>query len=299
MSNDIYSYILENFGIEITDYQFKRDYIKEPLKRGEKPFKDDLEYLYITLNLTRDKLCQLFNKNIRVIKSYISFNKIKKSMKIAIINSRETYKNYCLKYPNYKINHINKIKQTKLRKYGDENYNNKEKTDQTNLEKYGVKRPLQNKDIHHKLEISNIKKYGVKTPLSLPKNRITKNISKEELKCFELLKEKYPLSINQYFSEKYPFSCDFYIPELDLYIEYQGFGGGHNNRPFNENDETHIKELMMHYKLAENGNTISQRIIRAWFLSDPLKRETAKKNNLNYLEFFNMKQFMEWYNQQK
>lgn len=33
MSNDIYSYIKENFGIEITDYQFKRDYIKEPLKQ--------------------------------------------------------------------------------------------------------------------------------------------------------------------------------------------------------------------------------------------------------------------------
>ena len=28
---------------------------------------------------------------------------------------------------------------------------------------------------------------------------------------------------------------------------------------------------------------------------NPLKRETARKNNLNWIEFFNMKQFMEWY----
>ena len=60
MSNDIYSYIKENFGIEITDYQFKRDYIKEPLKKiylnkrykWELIDRDDLEYLYIKLNLS-------------------------------------------------------------------------------------------------------------------------------------------------------------------------------------------------------------------------------------------------------
>ena len=58
MSNDIYSYIKENFGIEITDYQFKRDYIKEPLKKGinqyycDKLHKEDIEYLYISFTNT-------------------------------------------------------------------------------------------------------------------------------------------------------------------------------------------------------------------------------------------------------
>ena len=69
MSNDIYSYIKENFGIEITDYQFKRDYIKEPLKKiylnkrykWELIDRDDLEYLYIKLNLSVLNLSQLFN----------------------------------------------------------------------------------------------------------------------------------------------------------------------------------------------------------------------------------------------
>ena len=39
------------------------------------------------------------------------------------------------------------------------------------------------------------------------------------------------------------------------------------------------------------------RAIDVWTISDPLKRKTAKKNNLNWIEFFNMEQFMEWYNQ--
>ena len=39
--------------------------------------------------------------------------------------------------------------------------------------------------------------------------------------------------------------------------------------------------------------------IDTWTKRDPLKRETAKKNNLNWLEFFNMEQFFAWYKTQK
>ena len=55
MTDDIYTYIEENFNIKITDYQFKRDYIKNPLiiskniKITEKPFKEDFNFLYNTL----------------------------------------------------------------------------------------------------------------------------------------------------------------------------------------------------------------------------------------------------------
>ena len=83
MSNDIYSYIKENFGIEITDYQFKRDYIKEPLKLVirkkfggliyEKPFKEDLEYLYITLNLSRPEVSNILLCSDASIGKFIKF----------------------------------------------------------------------------------------------------------------------------------------------------------------------------------------------------------------------------------
>ena len=120
MSNDIYSYIKENFGIEITDYQFKRDYIKEPLKKiylnkrykWELIDRDDLEYLYIKLNLSVLNLSQLFNITRPIMQSWISNQKIHKDKKLVYQN----------------------ISKTCLEKYGEENYsytfnfkNNKEK----------------------------------------------------------------------------------------------------------------------------------------------------------------------------
>lgn len=36
--------------------------------------------------------------------------------------------------------------------------------------------------------------------------------------------------------------------------------------------------------------------IEVWTIRDPLKRETARKNNLNWIEFFTLDEFMNWYN---
>ena len=45
-------------------------------------------------------------------------------------------------------------------------------------------------------------------------------------------------------------------------------------------------------------NTQYLRAIKVWSKTDPLKREIAKKNNLNWIEFFNMNQFLDWFNMQ-
>ena len=48
----IYEYLETNFNIKVTDYKFKRDYIKNPLRKWvDKSYKEDLEYLYITKNI--------------------------------------------------------------------------------------------------------------------------------------------------------------------------------------------------------------------------------------------------------
>ena len=39
-----------------------------------------------------------------------------------------------------------------------------------------------------------------------------------------------------------------------------------------------------------------KRAIKTWTVKDVEKRNIAKKNKLNYLEFFNIDEFMEWYN---
>ena len=84
------------------------------------------------------------------------------------------------RYSNENYNNSTKTKKTKLEKYGNENYNNYEKANQTNLIKYGFKRPAQSSEIKEKIklnyvykstsekceinkkrELTNLKKYGV------------------------------------------------------------------------------------------------------------------------------------------
>ena len=84
---NIYTYIKDNFEIEVKDYIFKRDYIKEPLEKisntngglcWEKPHKEDLYYLYITLNLMRKDIGYLLQTNDRHIKRLLNTFNIKK-----------------------------------------------------------------------------------------------------------------------------------------------------------------------------------------------------------------------------
>ena len=55
---------------------------------------------------------------------------------------------------------INKQKQTKLEKYGNENYNNIEKAKITNLERYGVDNPWKNKEVQSKIRKTMQDRYG-------------------------------------------------------------------------------------------------------------------------------------------
>ena len=111
---------------------------------------------------------------------------------------------------------------------------------------------------------------------------------------------------DRYKSELYPWKCDFYIPEIDLYIEYQGlwthgvksfnYNGIQYNChcPYDPNNLIH-QEVIKQWK---NKNTnFYNSAIETWTVKDVLKRETAKKNNLNWIEFFTIKDFNDWYEQ--
>ena len=127
--------------------------------------------------------------------------------------------------------------------------------------------------------------------------------SKEEDKIFDLLKEKFGDVNRQYHSDLYQFACDFYIPKLDLYIEYQGYWThGHEAHtiygPFDENNQIHRETLRKWKQKAKEGYKSYDVAIRVWTISDPLKRETAQKNNLNWLEFWTFEEFLKWYKEQ-
>ena len=124
------------------------------------------------------------------------------------------------------------------------------------------------------------------------------NKSNEENICFKLLCNKFNNIIRQYSSDLYPFNCDFYIPSINLYIEYQG-SHFHHFHPFNENNINDINELNRLKKLEQEELKIKNKtqytqIINTWTIRDVNKRNIAKQNNLNWIEFFTIDELKEW-----
>jgi len=191
-----------------------------------------------------------------------------------------------------------RTKQTCLEKYGcecyfqTETYRNKyndnewvkkkkEKETQTCIDKYGVENYTQTEEFKRKFENHEwLQKLNKKRDKTKKKNN-TFNTSKIE----DQLKEYFTLNnikyIPQYKSDLYPFNCDFYFPEKDLYVEIQG-SWTHGPHPF-----TGSEEDLDTLKLWESkGSKYYENAIEVWTIRDVKKRETAKKNKLNWVEIF-------------
>ena len=137
---------------------------------------------------------------------------------------------------------------TKLKKYGNPRFNNRKKSDETK----------------HK--------------------NGTFGKSVIEKKIIDWLNDNHIIFKYQYNTPEYPFNCDFYLPFYDLRIEIQGYFS-HNTHPFNPNNKDDINKLNEWKSLSKNKPQYNS-AIKIWTIIDPLKRKTAKDNNLNYLEIF-------------
>lgn len=208
-----------------------------------------------------------------------------------------TIKNYGVKHPAQSKEILKKMKISCLLKYGVENASQSEeikhKKEETTKKHYNVCNPFQSKEIMDKINKEEIQK---KCYITRKKNH-SFNISKTEDKIYELLKEKFSNIKRQYKSEKYPFACDFYILDLDLYIEFQGswHHGRKNSKiygPYDENNPEH-KLLLKEWKNKSNKKQYEY-AIDVWTRRDLLKRKTAKENNLNWLEFWTIEEVKEW-----
>ena len=330
MSDNIYDYLKENFNIEVTNYQFKRDYIQNPLfitnkHNSEKPFNEDLVYLYEVLNLSQAMLGKIFKIKRTTVQKWCRLCGLQKNQ-LDVNNSRKmtcqliyghttnmktdrfreiTKRTKLERYGNENYCNVIKAKQTKLERYGNENYVNSEKRKRTTLDRYGCDWIVQTDNFKEAYKNTCRKKYGYDHPMKnkeiqekaystqLKNGSWGKSISPQEREIKDLLDKKFLNILIQYRSEKYPFKCDFYIPSKDLYIEYQGYFK-HGREPFIGSDEQNKIVNMWKDKNTEYYNDA----IKTWTIRDPLKRKTAKDNNLNWIEFFNMKQFIEWYEQQ-
>ena len=190
---------------------------------------------------------------------------------------------------------IDNIKKSKIKNHGTTSYVNLEKARQTCLERYGVDSYSKTEEYIQKIKQTNIERYGVDCYTKTEEYKIrsyktkkqnnTFNSSKIEKQFEEYLKENNINYKTQYKSELYPFFCDFYLPDNDLYLEINAHWT-HGGHPFDStNNEDQLKLEMWKQKRTN----FYDNAIEIWTKRDVLKRETAKKNNLNYIEVFSNK----------
>ena len=200
----------------------------------------------------------------------------------------------------------NKIKNTCLQKYGVDWYTKTkeyvEKTKQTLLKHYGVDAYAKTKEWKEHIQSIEYQIQRKQKEYNTKKKNKSFNTSKPEKLCYKLLKEKYNDTIYQFRDlKRYPFNCDFYIPSLDLFIEYQG-SEFHGKRPYlgtSEDLEIVKKWQIRGDQICKNEHKQNSRyyaMINIWTIKDPLKRKTAKDNNLNYIEFWNIDEVKKWLN---
>ena len=232
---------------------------------------------------------------------------------------------YGVDYPLESKKIHDKIKQTNQIKYGVdyllESKEIHEKIKQTNLDKYGVDNLIKNKEFNKYLHEIIRKKYGgcgfgsevLKSKIyetfynkygtynimdnkeilnkifNSRKQNHTLNTSKFEELMYHLIKEKFPNVKRQYKDKKrYPWHCDFYIPELDYFIEIHGHWS-HGKHPFDPNSNEDQILLEKWKKKYNNGeHPYYERAITGWTIGDVMKRNRAKKENLNFKEIWNL-----------
>lgn len=189
-----------------------------------------------------------------------------------------------------------KTKQTNIKKYGTENVyaseTIKEKIKETNLQRYNETSWTKSKEGREFLKnFTNSEDFKNKQHETKKKNNSFKT-SKIEKGLEIKLKELFPDLKTQHKSTLYPFNCDFYIPSLDLYIEYNG-SWTHGECFYDENNEDNRNTLEI-WKQRSEHSIFYQNAIETWTKRDVLKLEVAIKNNLNYIAWFNQQQAYDW-----
>ena len=189
-----------------------------------------------------------------------------------------------------------KTKQTNIKKYGAENVyaseTIKEKIKETNLQRYNETSWTKSKEGREFLKnFTNSQEYKDKQYNTKKKNN-TFNTSKIEQELEIELRKIFPNLKIQYRSKEYPFNCDFYIPELDLYIEYNGTWL-HGGKFFDKGDLKDLEKLNQWTEKSENSK-FYKNAIETWTVRDINKLNTAIENSLNYIAWFNKEQAYDW-----
>ena len=112
------------------------------------------------------------------------------------------------------------------------------------------------------------------------------NTSKQELEIKTILETKYIVN-TQYKCPEFPFACDFYLPELNIFIDYNEMWT-HGREPFDSTNKQH-QEILNNWK--SKNTKFYDNAIYTWTNLDVRKTQVAKANNINRLVFYTLEQF--------
>ena len=134
------------FNVDISLEDIKKSYSYRKRKRTLKVFSISEEEHKKLIQKSQEMSWELKYG----VKNPYQLEKVKEKMK----------KTKLERYGDENFNNLEKCKKTKLKKYGSENYVNIEKMKQTNLEKYGVENVYQSKEIIKKCKQTCLERYG-------------------------------------------------------------------------------------------------------------------------------------------
>lgn len=246
-------------------------------------------------------------KNIHKMSTKDYYDKYLKSENEGIcpICSKETHfygiiygynKNCSRACSNKSKNHTNSVAKTKFERYGNPGYNNPDKISKV----LSSRTDDQWKESDLKDKATRQKHYGNATynnqrkRMSTMKSNKTIKMSKDEKIIFDMLSTKFLNVEYSYYDEKrYPYNCDFYIKDLDLFIELN-FSWVHGFHKYGI--DITDNETLAKWQNKSISSNYYKKAIYVWTIDDINKFNTAKESNINYLVFYNMKQFNQWFN---
>jgi len=175
-----------------------------------------------------------------------------------------------------------------------------EHRNETFLKNYGTIHPTQCQSVKDKTANTFMERYGVKTTFMLPEIRelavkkLNENskyaTSDREKQVREIISRFYNIDNEKMDKSRFNYNVDFYLPDYDLYIEYQG-SQFHHERAFlgTAEDEAELESLIDKAKERESETgqkSQASTIAYVWAELDVKKREEARDKNLNYLEIY-------------
>ncbi len=142
------------------------------------------------------------------------------------------------------------------------------------------------KQLSNKATWDKHKKEILKKAYDTKKANNSFNSSSAEDNYYNILVKKYGKDniIRQYKDSRYPFACDFYIKNLDLFIELNisWTHGGHRFNPKNIMD----KNKLAIWQEKAKESKYYEKAIDTWTRLDVLKFKTAEENKLNYKVYY-------------